>query len=109
AAKPAIKSLHVPIARNAMQRIETRRRRTRHVQIIVRTERQMIRCNRRLERGEHVNLTLAADLENRSAAIADVEISFLVEHDSRRAAHALHVRRKIPGRKNLIDDSIMPA
>ena len=57
----------------------------------LRAERQVIGGYAGLERGENKNLAVVADLENRSAAIADIKISGAVERDPSRHAHALGV------------------
>src|SRR5579872_4971809 len=50
-------------------------------------KRQMIRGDRRLQCCKHKNFAARADLENRTAAIADVQIPSTVERDPRRDAH----------------------
>jgi hypothetical protein len=64
---------------DAMNRIEAGSGGTGHVQVSIRTKRQVIRSNGRFECGEHVNLPLPADLENGSAAVADEKIVVAVE------------------------------
>ena len=65
----------------------------------------MISRDGRLQRGEHVNLTRAADLEDGAAAIADIEILVRIERDAGGDAHAFHIDRAVPGRRDLVDDA----
>ena len=74
-----------------MDAIEARRRGTGDVQMIVRTECQMISRDRRLDRGEDVDLALLADLEDRPAAIADVQVVLAIECQAGTDAHALDI------------------
>ena len=55
----------------------------------------MIGGDGRLQRGEHENLAVGADLENGAAAVADVEVVFAVEGDAGGHAHALDVDRHV--------------
>ena len=73
-AKPAVENLRRPGRRDAVHRIEAGRGRPGHVQIAARPKRQVIGGDGRLQRGEDVDLALRADLENRAAAVADVQI-----------------------------------
>ena len=74
-----------------MNAIEARRRGTGHIQVVVRSEREMIRRDRRLDRGKHVDLALLADLEDRPAAIADVQVVFAIECEAGADSHALDI------------------
>src|ERR1035437_6755163 len=72
--------------------IEARSRGASDVQISVVAEGEVIGRDARLQHGEHEDLTVAVDLEDGPAAIADVEISGWVEGNSGRHAHAFGVR-----------------
>src|SRR6185436_16182844 len=87
-AQPCEKLFHFAGRRNPIDRIETRRRGAVHIKIIIETERQMIGGDTRLEGREHKNLFARADFENASAAVADIQIAFLVERNARSDAHS---------------------
>ena len=60
-------------------------------------------------RGEDVNLAFAADLENGAAAVADVEISFLIERDAGGDAHAFDVHGEVAAGRDLIHHAVVAA
>ncbi len=70
---------------------------------------EMIGGHRRLQRRENVDLPRAADLENRAAAIADVQVFLGIERQARRHAHAFHINRGIAVRGDLINNSVVAA
>ena len=61
-------------------------------QIALRAEGEMIGGDAGLERGKDEDLAVARDLENRSAAVADVEVFFAIESDAGGDAHAFGIR-----------------
>ncbi len=73
------------------------------------TECQMIGRERRLERGEDENFAVRADLENRAAAIADVEIAAFVERDARGDAHAFDPLHRAAVGRNAVDGAVIAA
>ena len=66
--------------------VKARDGRTRNVECIVRSKRQMIGRDRRLVFGPRLCLADAIDPENRAAAIADEHVAVLVESQARRYA-----------------------
>src|SRR5690349_21193638 len=80
-----------------------------YVKIFVGPERQMVGRYRRFERGEHVNLPLAADLEDGAAAIADVEIAVRIEDDASGHAHAFHINCAVARRRHAVDVPLLAA
>src|SRR5262249_54891678 len=74
--------------RNSVNGIETRRGRPRDVQIIVKTERQVVRGDARFECCKNKNLFRGADLENTAAAVAYIEVAVMIESDSGGDTHA---------------------
>src|SRR5262249_22801540 len=93
----------------AIYRIETRRRGTGHVKIAARPERHMVRGDRRFERSENEDLSCRADLENRAAAVADVEVALLVECQAGGDSHALDENRHVAIGRYLVHDPVHPA
>src|SRR5260370_7105432 len=85
--EPAIENMHVAASRDAIHAIIAGSSRPGDVQIAARMKRQVIRGERRLQRGEHKNLTAGADFENRSTAIADITIFPAIHADPLRAPH----------------------
>src|SRR6516162_4609445 len=69
----------------------------------------MICGERRLDRRENIDLALAADLKNSSAAVAYIKIVFLVENDAGCNAHAFYIGNVASARGNLIHDPIVAA
>src|SRR5439155_2080410 len=69
----------------------------------------MIRRDGRFQGCKDVNLARAADLENGSATIADVQILFGIESNSGRDTHAFHVWRHTTRWRHLINDPILAA
>jgi len=98
AAEAAIKHFYFARRRNAVDAIEAGGGGSGDVEIFVGPEGQMISRDRRFECGEHVNLALAANLENRSAAVADVQIAFGIENDAGGDTHAFDVNRAVARR-----------
>ena len=92
-----------------MDHFEARRSRPRDVKISLRPERQMISGDRRLERGENVNLARGTDFEDRAAAVADVQILLLVEGDARGNPHPLHIDRWRSVGAGLVHDAVVAA
>src|SRR5579872_2160907 len=95
--------------RDALDRIKTGGRRPAHIQIAVRPKREVIRGNRRLQCGEYIDLPRTADLEDRSTAVAHVEVLFVIECKAGRNAHPLRVYGHISVRRYLVDDAIVAA
>src|SRR5262245_58428639 len=69
----------------------------------------MVCGNRGFQRGENENLTLGADLEDRTAAVPDIEIVLFVESESCCDAHSFDVDRHVPVGRDLINDAVEPA
>src|SRR6478672_6936485 len=92
-----------------MDGIETGSGRPTDIQIVFRPKGQMVGGDRRLERGEDVNLARLADLKNRSAAVADVQVLIAIESDTGGDAHALDINGHVAAGRDLVDHSFMPA
>src|SRR5260370_8220593 len=90
APEPAIENMHVASWRDAVNAIVAGSGRAGDIQIAARMKCQVIRGERRLQRGEHKNFTAGADFENRAAAIADVKIFRVIEGDACGDAHAFN-------------------
>src|SRR5882672_8407793 len=69
----------------------------------------MVGGNGRFERGEHIDLPVGRDLENRAAAIAYIEIVFLVEREPGGHAHAFDENRHAAVGGGLIDHAVETA
>src|SRR5580704_19251627 len=65
--------------RDAVDRVETGGCRPCNVQVIVETERHVIGGHARFERGVDEYFLVRADLENAAAAIADVQVTVVIE------------------------------
>src|SRR5262249_4943050 len=104
--QPAIENLHLALMRNAVHRIETRCGGSGNVEIAARSEGQMISRNRRLERGEYEDLAVGADFKDGSAAIAHVQVLFLVERQASGDAHAFHEDRHGAVLRDLIHHAV---
>ena len=91
--QPAIKDADGSMLINAIDRVEAGSGGPGNVQDSVRTEGQVIGGDAGLESGEDKNLAVAADFEDGSAAVPDVEILLAVKSDAGSDAHALCVRR----------------
>src|SRR6266436_974982 len=76
--------------------------------ISLRTERDVIGGNARLQRGEDKNLPVASDLENGSAAVADVEILRGIEGNAGRDPHAFGLGRYGAVRRDFVHSLVMP-
>ena len=63
---------HGTVRINPVNRIEAGSRGSRHEEIALRTDRQMVSGNTGLERSEHKNLAVARDFENGAAAVSHV-------------------------------------
>ena len=61
------------------------------------------------ERGKHKNLALRANLENRSAAIADIQVSDAIESDARGNTHTFDPFFGAAFRGNAMNGSIIAA
>src|SRR4029077_7260667 len=88
--QPTIKHGNIAALRDAVHAIVTRSSRPGDVEVAARMKRQMIRGERRLQRGKHKNLAARADFENRAAAIADVKIFRVIKRNPGGDAHALN-------------------
>src|SRR5260370_14783807 len=89
--------------------IEAGSRGTRHVQISVVSKGQMIGGDGGLERGEDVDLPRAADLENRPAPVADVQILFGIASDSGSRPHAFDAGRAGSHASHLVHRAVVAA
>ena len=108
-AQAAIEDFHLAVVGNAVDAIEARGGGAGDVEVAVRTERQMVGGDGRLERGEDEDLAVGADLENGAAAVADVEVVLAVEGDAGGDAHAFHVDRHVAGGRDLVDEAVIAA
>ena len=79
------------------------------VQIAFGAKGQMVRRDGRFQRGEHVNLSRAADLEHSSAAVAHIQILFFVERDAGGHTHTFHIHGHVSGGRDLVDDAVVTA
>src|SRR5258708_9672164 len=87
--QPAIEHMDFAVLRDAIHAVVAGGGRPAHVEFAAGVKREMIRGDRGLQRGEHKNFTLRADLENCAAAVADKQIAFRIESYSGGDAHAL--------------------
>src|SRR5581483_8770816 len=76
-------------------------------EVAIRAERQVIGGDAGLQRGKDKNLALAVDLENGSAAVADVEVFFTIECQPGGDAHAFGVSGHGPVRRHAIDSAVV--
>src|SRR5215472_3847401 len=90
-AQAAIKNAHVAMRIDAVNRVEARRSGTGYIEMVIGAEGKVIRRDARLKRGVHKDLAVAPDLEDGSAAVADVKVLFAVEGNSGCDAHAFGV------------------
>src|SRR5712691_9566696 len=92
---------------DAVDRIEARRGRPGHEEIPTGIERKVISRDARFERGENEGLPIARNLEDGSAAVADVKILRAVKSDPGRNPHALGVGRHGAVRSHTVDRPIV--
>src|ERR1035438_10542461 len=92
APESAVEDTHGAMRINLLNGIETRSRGAGDVEISVVAEGEMIGGHARLQHGEHEDLAVTVDLEDGSAAIADIQVSDWVEGNSGCDAHAFGVR-----------------
>src|SRR5271167_2862351 len=85
----AVKRMHRPLRINSVHAVKARRGRSGHKQVSMRTEGEVVCRNARLESSEHEHLLVAANLEDRAAAVPDVEILIPIESDARSDSHPL--------------------
>src|SRR6516162_1767374 len=95
-ADPRKEPLDVPVRRDAIDRIEARSCRAGNVKIVVKTKREMVRRDARLERCEHKDLAARIDFENASASVADIEIALMIEGDAGRDSHSFRIQLRAP-------------
>src|SRR5580693_2050637 len=107
-AQPAIKHADFAVRIDLMNRIEARGRRSRYVQITVIAEGQVISGNTRFDRSENENLPIAPDLEDGSAAIADVQVALAIEGNAGCHAHTFGIRRHRPILRDAVHGAIVP-
>ena len=79
------------------------------VQIARGTEREMVRGERRLERGEDENFAVGANFENRAAAIAHVEAAGFVEREAGGDAHAFDPLHGAAVGRNAVNRAVVAA
>src|SRR5260370_12793246 len=72
-------------------------------------KRQMVRGERWLQRSKHKNLAARADFENRTAAVADVEIFRVIERDPGGDAHAFNPLLGAAFGRHAMDSAVMTA
>src|SRR6267154_3696894 len=72
-------------------------------------KRQVIRGERRLQRGENEDLPAWANLKNGPAAIPDVQIFRMVERDARCDAHAFNPLLRAAFRRDSMNGAVMAA
>src|SRR5690242_15933007 len=89
-AQPPKEHTHFPGGRNPVYALEARCGWPRDEKLPRRTECQVIRRKRRLQRRKNENLAVRPNLENRSAPVSDIKAPRFIERDSRRCAHALN-------------------
>src|SRR5579859_937901 len=89
-AKAAIKRADFAALCDAVDAIVARGRRAGDIEIAIRMKREMIRGERRFDRCKNENFPACADFENRSAAVADVQIIGAIKCDARGDAHAFN-------------------
>ena len=90
----AMQDIDVTIPVDRVDRVVARRCWSGHVQRSIRTKRQVIRCDARLQRRENEDLPVRCNLEDGPAAVADIEILVRVERQSRWPRPCLpHTRR----------------
>src|SRR6266403_2819433 len=88
--EPAIKHGNIAALRDAVNAIVARGSRPGNVEIAARMKSQVVRRERRLQRGHYTNFAARANFENRAAAVANVEIFGVIERDSGGDAHAFN-------------------
>src|SRR5216683_1723658 len=79
---------HIAALRDFVDAVKTGGRRPGNVQIAAGMKRQVISGDGGLERGKNKDLAARADLENRAAAVANVQIAVVIERDAGGDAHA---------------------
>ena len=89
--QPAIELAHRAVGIDLVNGVEAGDGGTGDVEVPRGGERQVIGRDAGLERGKDVDLAVAGDLEDGSAAVADVEILFRIEGYTGGHAHALRV------------------
>src|SRR6185312_4040845 len=109
AAEPTVESLNVAVVADLVYTVEARSGGAADVEVLMRSPRQMVRRDRGFNSRVHENLPCGTDLEDRAAAIADVEIALRIEADTGRHAHAFHEHRHIARLRHLIDNAIETA
>ena len=109
AAEAAIEDLHFAFVRDAVDGIEAGGGGAGDVEVAIGAERQMVGGDRRLQRGENEDLAVGADLEDRAAAVADVEVLLGVEREPGGDAHALDEHGHVAVGRDLVDDAVVAA
>src|SRR5579859_746744 len=104
----AVKHGHGSVRVDLINAVEAGRAGTGDEHVSVGAEREVIGSNARLERREHENLAVARDLENRSAAVADVEIFFAIEGNSGGDSHAFGVGGHGAIGRDFVDSLVVP-
>ena len=79
------------------------------VEVAVGAERQVVGGDGRLERGEDENLAVGADLEDRAAAVADIEILLAVESNSGGNPHAFDENGHVAVGRRLVHETVVAA
>ena len=95
--------------RDAVHAIEAGCRRSRDVEIAVRVKRQVISGDGRLKRGKNKNFAASANLENRAAAVAHVQVFRMVERDPRGDAHAFDPLLRAAFGRDAMDGAVVAA
>ncbi len=109
ASEAAKKNAHLARRGNSKNAVVARCRRSGDEKLACGAECQVVGGNRRLERREHKNFALGADLENRAAAVAHVQAAALVEGDASGDAHALDPLHRSAVGRNAVHRAIVAA
>src|SRR4029077_7080665 len=95
--------------RDSVDAVKAGGRRPRNVQIAAGMKCQVIRGDGRLKRGKNKNLAARADLENRAAAVANVQIAVVIKSNSRGDAHAFDPLLCAAIGRNAMDGTVVTA
>src|ERR1035437_6882178 len=109
APEAAVEGLHLALVRDAEYRVEAGGGGPGDVEIAVGTEGQVVGRDGIFLGGEDEDLAAGTDLEDGTAAVADIEIVFAIEGNSGSHAHAFHVHAHVAVGRDLVDEAIVAA
>src|SRR3972149_6861463 len=78
-AKAGEKSVDHAARRNSIDAIKARSRRTRHVEVFIKSEGEVVGGNARFKRRKDEDFPVRVDFEDGAAAVSDVQIALAIE------------------------------